>query len=191
MPERRQTKRAPCRLRCRVARGRDQLASRIVDVSEGGLCLVLPVWLKPKQPFDISIDVPGTGLSRVQVEIWHIRREESKNSKGRVWVAGAMILNSDEAYAKLLNATGVLSSDVESEIETTPTTPNTPKQSGGAKAPEPIDTVDPTVYRIRCKQTGGPRTRVLSLAADSEAHARSLATEDLGSSWTVLDIRRA
>jgi len=188
MPERRQTKRAPCRLRCRVARGRDQLASRIVDVSEGGLCLVLPVWLKPKQPFDISIDVPGTGLSRVQVEIWHIRREESKNSKGRVWVAGAMILNSDAAFTKLLNAAGVLSSGVESAIETAP---NTPKQSGGAKAPEAIDTVDPTVYRIRCKQTGGPRTRVLSLAADSEAQARSLATEDLGSSWTVLDVRKA
>jgi len=98
-----------------------------------------------------------------------------------------MILNSDAAFTKLLNAAGVLSSGVESAIETAP---NTPKQSGGAKAPEAIDTVDP-IYRIRCKQTGGPRTRVLSLAADSEAQARSLATEDLGSSWTVLDVRKA
>ena len=188
MPERRQTKRAPCRLRCRVTRGKEQVASRIVDVSEGGLCLILPVWLKPKQPYDISIDVPGTGLSRVQVEIWHIRREESKNAKSRVWIGGAMILASDDAYSKLLTATGVLSRGVDSAEEAAS---STPKPSGATKAPEPIDSFDPIVYRIRCKQTGGPRTRVLSLAADSEAQARALASEDLGSSWTVLDIRRA
>ena len=122
MSERRQTERAPCRLRCRIARGREQIPSRIVDVSEGGLCLVLPVWLKPKQNYEISIDVPGTGLSRVHAEIWHIRREESQTSSGRVWVAGAILVDSDEAFAKLLTATGVLSNDTDPEGDSLDTT---------------------------------------------------------------------
>jgi hypothetical protein len=188
MSERRQTERAPCRLRCRIARGREQIPSRIVDVSEGGLCLVLPLWLKPKQNYEISIDVPGTGLSRVHAEIWHIRREESQTSSGRVWVAGAILVDSDEAFAKLLTATGVLSNDIGSTVAPASETLN---PSRSVKAPEPIDTINPLVYRIRCKETGGPRTRILSLAADSDAQARSLATEDLGSRWTVLDIRQA
>ena len=52
-------------------------------------------------------------------------------------------------------------------------------------------TIEPKVYRIRCKATSGPRSRVLSLAAESEEQARSLATRDLGTAWTVLEIREA
>jgi hypothetical protein len=186
MQEKRQTKRASCRLRCRVATGHEQVASRIIDVSEGGLCLVSPVWLKPKQKFEISIDVPGSGLSQVVVEIWHIRREKSRSSNTRIWIAGAILIEADKAYARLLTSAGVASGRTDSAARTAPVEPN---QATPPKAPEPIDTIEPKVYRIRCKATGGPRTRVLSLAADSEEHARSLATRDLGAEWTVLEVR--
>lgn len=188
MPERRKTKRVPCRLRCRVAKGREQVRSRIIDVSEGGLCLILPVWLKPNQKFEISIDVPGTGLARVHAEIWHIRRERIQSTNNRVWIAGAMLVDADDAYAKLLAAAGAVSRDID------PAAPGKPNRPGLTKAPEPIDAIDaiePTVYRIRCKETGGPRSRVLSLAADSKEQARSLAIRDLGPAWTVLEIREA
>jgi len=185
MPERRKTKRVPCRLRCRVAKGREQVRSRIIDVSEGGLCLILPVWLKPNQEFEISIDVPGTGLARVQAKIWHIRRERIQSTNNRVWIAGAMLVDADAAYAKLLAAAGAVSRDID------PAAPGKPNRPGLTKAPEPIDAIDPKVYRIRCKETGGPRSRVLSLAADSKEQARSLAIRDLGSTWTVLAIREA
>lgn len=185
MTERRQTKRAPCRLRCRVGRGREQIRSRIVDISENGLCLIVPVWLKPKQEFEISIDVPGTGLSRVRAEIWHIRRERIQSRAGRVWIAGAMLIDTDDAYTKLLSAAGVTTLDSE------PATLGKPIASGPTRTDETIDTIEPQVFRIRCKATGGPRTRVLSLAADSAEHARALAIRDLGAAWTVLEIREA
>jgi hypothetical protein len=108
MPERRKTMRAPCRLRCRAAKGSEQIAARIVDVSKEGLCLISPDWLEPKEKYEIS-----------------------------------------------------------------------------------IDSVEPKVFRIRCKATGGPRSRVLSLAADSEEQARALATRDLGDEWAVLEVREA
>ena len=66
-----------------------------------------------------------------------------------------------------------------------------PTESAKCEEPDPIDSIESRVYRIRCKMVGGPRSRVLSLAADSEEHARSLAIRDLGSDWTVLEIREA
>ena len=135
-----------------VARGREQIPSRIVDVSEGGLCLALPVWLKPEQNYEISIDVPGTGWSRVHAEIWHIRREESRTSSSRVWVAGAMLVDFDEAFVKLWTATGVLSNDIGSTVAPPSETLDA---SRSVKAPEPIDTIEPLVYRIRSKKPVG------------------------------------
>jgi hypothetical protein len=157
--------RAPCRLRCRVAKGSEQIAARIVDVSKEGLCLISPDWLKPKEKYEISIDVPGTVVSRVHIEIWHIRREKSQSTNSKVWIAGAMLTDADAAYAKLLKATGIPSSDISAEAETAR---ETPRQSGKENAIHSIDSVEPRVFRIRCKATGGPRSRVLSLAADSQ-----------------------
>jgi hypothetical protein len=96
---------------------------------------VLPVWLKPKQEYEISIDVPGTGLSRVHAEIWHIRREKSGNTNSRVWIAGAMLVDADEAYAKLLTATGLVSRNIE---PATLAASGKPNQAGPAKAPDAI-----------------------------------------------------
>jgi hypothetical protein len=155
--------------------------SRIIDVSEGGICLISPVWLKPKEAFEVSIDVPGTGLAKVRAEIWHIRREKSRSTNERVWMAGASLLDADEAYAKLLRAAGV--APASSETAKPP--------HAGSKSTEPIDQVEATVYRIRCKARVGPRTRVLTLAADSEDEAREFAVRDLGETWTVLEIRKA
>jgi hypothetical protein len=188
MPERRKTMRAPCRLRCRVAKGSQQIPARIVDVSKEGLCLISPDWLKPKENYEISIDVPGTGVSRVHIEIWHIRREKSQGTNGKVWIAGAMLTDADEAYAKLLKATGIKSGDIGPEAEAAPTTPN---RASKENAIHPIDSIEPKVFRIRCKARGGPRSRVLSLAADSEEQARALATRDLGDEWAVLEVREA
>lgn len=190
MPERRQTQRAPCRLRCRIAKDREQLPARIVDVSEGGLCLISPVWLKPNEKYQIAIDVPGTGLAQVRVELWHIRRETSKRANSRVWIAGAMLVDADKAYAKLLKAAGVANPEADRPVETAQ---NGTKGKSGTKGKGPIDAIDgiePRVYRIRCKAIGGPRSRILSLAADTEAQARSLAIRDLGEAWTVLEVRK-
>ncbi len=170
--ERRQTPGASCRLHCRIAMGREFVRSRIIDVSEGGLCLISPKRLEPKQALDLSIDVPGTGQSKVRVEIWHVRRAGTKASGGKFWMAGAILIDADQGYERLLRAAGVA--------------PTPPPESAFEST---LDSIEPKVYRIRCKATGGPRTRVLTLAADSEEEARSLAVCDLGDAWTVLEIR--
>lgn len=43
-------------------------------------------------------------------------------------------------------------------------------------------------FRIRVKQCSGPRIRVLSLGAESQEEARTLAVTQLGRDWEVLEL---
>jgi hypothetical protein len=216
--DRRRAPRVQCRLQGRVVRGRERTRVRIIDVSEGGLCLLCPVWLDPKKPVQIEIDVPGRGVSLARIEIWHIRREKSRVSNNKVWVAGAILVDADGVYAELLTAAGLAlatgsSSTVVAPLESPahaspPTNPTNPtkatapaaaaaaKPKPAAAAPEPppdleMDSADPRIFRLRCKANGSPRTRILSIAAESEAEALELARKDLGASWSVLEALEA
>lgn len=192
--DRRRSPRAQCRLHGRITRGRESIRVRIVDVSEGGLCLLSPIWFDPKKPVQIAIDVPGRGVATVRVEVWHIRREKSRVSTNKVWTAGAILVDSDGAYAQLLEAAGLAGGSQP---------PTTPRSSGtndsGAKKSEPetaardlaIDSVDPRVFRLRCKAKGSPRTRMLTIPAESEHAALALARKDLGTEWDVLEALEA
>ncbi len=218
--ERRRTPRVNCRLHGRITRGRERIRARIIDISEGGLCLLSPVWLNPKQPIAIAIEVPGRETATVRVEIWHIRREKSKTSASKVWIAGAILRDADTAYAQLLEAAGgaASTSRVEPAPAPTPAVPaHTSTQTNasarsvaapgsknerttrgedrsGKAAPSPIDSIDsadPQVFRLRCKAKGSPRTRMLTIAADSQAEALELARQDLGTDWSVLEALEA
>jgi hypothetical protein len=180
MDERRKSERASCRLTCRVLHGQQTTRARIADVSEGGLCLLSPGWLKPREEVQISIDVPGSGASTVRAEIWHVRREKSQATGNRVSVIGAIVVEADDRYQKLVKAAGVA---VGTEVESTP-----PVEADSIDC---LDEIPAKSYRIRSKATGGPRSRVLTLAASSEDEARSIAVRDLGDAWDVLEIREA
>jgi PilZ domain len=191
--DRRRSPRAQCRLHGRITRGRESIRVRIVDVSEGGLCLLSPVWFDPKKPVQIAIDVPGRGVATVRVEVWHIRREKSRISTNKVWTAGAILVDSDGAYAQLLEAAG-LAGRVEA-----PSTTHSDEENPEASKPEPrsaardlaVDSVDPRIFRLRCKAKGSPRTRLLTITAESEPDALALARKDLGAEWDVLEALEA
>lgn len=222
--ERRRSPRAQCRLHGRIVRGRERIRVRIVDVSDGGLCLLCPVWLDPKKPVQIEIDVPGRGLSLARIEIWHIRREKSRVSNNKVWVAGAILVDSDATYAALLEAAGLAlltGMPLSGSPSTSAVPPRAPARSSTPPPPTPptpervtqpaarpgrptakaaaekpladsaIDSADPRIFRLRCKANGSPRTRVLSIAAESADEALTLARRDLGAEWSVLEALEA
>ena len=179
----------------------------MLDVSEGGLCLLSPVWLKAKQQFEITIDVPGAGQSRVRAEIWHIRRQKSRGTGHRVWVAGALLVDADEAYQALLRAAGVSAAAGDDPPEREAPSVEKPEVEASEKAKRPpsrrpvvekpkappaaVATEEPesNVFRIRCKARGEPRSRVLTLAAETREQAEALAIRDLGNDWSILEIR--
>lgn len=198
MGERRKFPRASCRLQGRVLKGTEHVRCRIADVSESGLCMITPAWMKPRQEIEIEIDVPDVGISKVIADVWHIRREKSRLSSKQVWIAGVIITEADAAYDRLLQAAGVAAEPV-LEADEEPTFPNSNFQSvlhtADSLTPEqerdPVNATEHRVFRIRCKARGGPRSRVLTLAAESVKHAEMLAARDLGETWTVLEVREA
>ncbi len=213
--ERRRTPRVNCRLHGRITRGRERIRARIVDISEGGLCLLAPVALSPKQVVEIAIEIPGRETATVHVEIWHIRSERSRSSTGKLWIAGAILRDADTAYAQLLEAAGgatpaprvepppsvkppspalakpLLKADNEAEPEKAKRAPAAAREDSGRRAARPaaaaIDSADPRVFRLRCIAKGSPRTRMLTIAAESEVAALELARQDLGADWSVLE----
>ena len=217
--ERRRTPRVNCRLHGRITRGRERIRARIVDISEGGLCLLSPVALSPKQVIEIAIEIPGRETATVHVEIWHIRSERSRSSAGKLWIAGAILRDADTAYAQLLEAAGGATPAARVEPPRAVPTPSPANATQSAKAstraePEKaerrqpaargdsgrrdaspstaaIDSADPRVFRLRCIAKGSPRTRMLTIAAESEAVALELARQDLGTEWSVLEALEA
>lgn len=162
-----------------------------MDISEGGLCLLSPLWLDPKKPVQIEIDVPGRGISTVGVEIWHIRREKSRSSNNKIWIAGAILVDSDAAYSQLLDAAGLAAKASEESDPAIQPAPS-PSKTAEERAPDAeIDSADPRVFRLRCKVVGSPRTRLLTIAAKCEAEALDLARQDLSSEWSVLEALEA
>lgn len=100
--ERRKAPRIQCRLSCTLRRGRRWLPARVLDVSEGGLCLLSPVELRPRQPVLLRIDVPRLGPVEVEAVAWHVRRVKSGRAHRKAWSIGMMIEKAGEGFEVLL-----------------------------------------------------------------------------------------
>ena len=53
--------RTRCSLRCTIRKGTKRVRARVLDVSEGGLCVVAPVRLQHKMTVQIEIEHPRHG----------------------------------------------------------------------------------------------------------------------------------
>lgn len=194
MDERRRNPRANCRLHCEVQSNGKQINARIVDISEGGLCLFSPEWLPAKTSVDIRITVQGYADATVRAEVWHARRHQLKKSNRKIWAVGLMLEESDEAYQKLLAAAGIAPTATNDAGSTKkPATRGAPRSPAANSRMDKatLDSVEANVFRVRVQARTGPRTRLLTLTAESEAQARALATRDLEGEWCVIEVSAA
>jgi len=194
LDEPRRTPRAICRLHCLVRADRGDIRARIVDVSESGLCLFSPVWIDPKSKIEIAIDVPGIPDSIVEAEVWHVRREKVAKSSRKIWVIGVMLDKADDGYVELLRAAGLATTKgAEASIHSSGRTASDsrdPRSSSTAVGGKnlPGGEIEPRVFRIRVQARTGPRTRLLTLTADTEEDAQATATRDLERDWRIIEI---
>lgn len=100
--ERRKSPRIHCRLQCTLRKGRRSVRARVLDVSEGGLCLLSPVSLQARQPVTIVIDVPRRGPVEVEAVAWHVRAVKSGREHRQAWSIGMMITKAGTGFASLL-----------------------------------------------------------------------------------------
>ena len=171
MTEKRQSPRTQCRLHCRILRGRDRIRARVLDVSQGGLCVLSPVELQKGESLAIEIDVPGHGTVNVQAFVWHVRRTTSKATHRKSWSAGLILTKSDDTNSGLFTATA----------------------ENGPFEPTAYDDTTETedglnVFRVRVQIEGTPRSRILTLSAATEDEAIEMTTKDLEEPWSIVEV---
>ena len=202
--ERRQSPRTPCNLGCQIHRGRDRIRARILDVSDGGLCVFSPVELKKGDSLRIDIEIPKHGPSTIEAFVWHVRGVKNSRSRKQNWSAGMVLVKSDDAYAGLL-APAEMNVSIEGD----------PKEKSGefrsfrvrvqtkgdrrsrlltlgaeteGQAKELALSGNLRVFRVRVQVKGEQRSRLLTLGAETEEEARELALMDLDDSWFITEI---
>ena len=171
MTDKRNSPRTQCRLHCRILRGRDRIRARVLDVSQGGLCVLSPVELQKGESLAIEIDVPGHGTVNVQAFVWHVRRTTSKATRRKSWSAGLILTKSDDTDSALFTSTAENGS-----FEPTAYDDSTEAENGLK------------VFRVRVQIEGTPRSRILTLSAATEEEAIAVATEDLDDPWSIVEV---
>jgi hypothetical protein len=180
--ERRRSPRAKCRFPCELVRLRERTAGTVLDVSEGGLSVRTQLEVDQGEPLLVRIQVPNQDELELEAMVWHVRRTRQRNGGEPHRVLGLMVSKAPDAYFALVPST----------------TPDEGREPDGAPEAESSPLPDPgsdstglRSFHIRIKARSGPRTRVLSLSADSEDEARALALDGLDGEWELLEVREA
>jgi hypothetical protein len=188
----------------------------ILDVSPGGLYIQSTAKIKPGDQIEVQLTIPGIdGRHHLQVEVVRkvvVPAQLLKVARGGV---GVRIINAPEAYYQFMDGLGVTADAGTSKLEqlenrraesaaassaadakpTPKPTPNaTPERESEIKAEPEAKEEPPSVqpqFKVRIKQSQGPRSRTVSVEADSEDDARSQALHAAGAGWIVLGVDRA
>ena len=170
----------------------------ILDVSPGGLYIQSSAKMKPGDQIEMQMTIPGIeGRHQLQVEIVRkvvVPARLVKIARGGV---GVRIINAPEAYYQFMDVLGVTADSGTSKIEQLE---NRRARSAAASVVAEVETeleaeAEPPApkpqFRVRIKQSQGPRSRVVSVEADSEDDARRQALHAAGAGWIVLGVERA
>lgn len=192
----------------------------ILDVSPGGLYIQSSAKIKPGDQIEIQMTIPGIeGRHQLQVEVVRkvvVPARLLKIARGGV---GVRIINAPEAYYQFMDALGVTAdfgtskierlenrrarsaaaspvagAEPEPKAESEPEAEPEPKaepEPGAESEPEAEPPAPQPQFRVRIKQSQGPRSRTVSVGADSEDDARRQALHAAGAGWIVLGVERA
>ena len=173
----RKKRRMPCDL---MFEGQ-QHSGLVLDVSPGGLFIQTSAKAKPGDRLDLKLSLPGESQKLpLQVEVVRkvvVPPRLLAIAHGGV---GVRILNAPEAYYTFMGSLGIGSNSFESKENSRSDSASGEGAGAGAKPGES--------YRVRVKQTQGPRSRVLDVSAGDEEDARSQALAELGEGWEVLQV---
>jgi hypothetical protein len=184
--ERRNHHRIQCRLACEVKLGRTRLRGRVLDISEGGLCILTPERLAKEAKVRVTIEIPSVGPIDLEATVWHQRRVKQKFSGGRGWATGLILDKSDPAYEALVDPTEALTDPTAVQTESIP---GVARGEADLEA-ELVGELDEasSIYRLHVKAVGSNRTRMLTISAASAEAARDSVLAELPGEWTVLDV---
>jgi hypothetical protein len=142
-------------------------------MSEGGLAIQTGLKAGQGDALRIRIQAPG-GQVEVEGLVWHSRLVRPRGSTETCRALGLMISDAPDRYFQLVPRAA---EQAESEAP-----------DGSASEASADVRRELPAFRIRVKQLSAPRTRVLSLHAESEDEARALSTAELKGEWEILEV---
>ena len=209
-------RRIRCKLPCEIAvSAKQRIPGRIVTLSEGGLAVLTSAPFEQGEALRLIIDPKGLKPIRVSVIVWNDVQVKSASGESRIRRIGCVISSPSDAYGALLE--GMLPPEAGptregSQRDHTDTTPVAkPKErdfeqewhetdlprSRELQPPQKLEPEEALPYfRVRLKQIGGPRTRIMTIRARSATQAEQRVLDDLGNmtqdvrAWGVLHIAK-
>jgi hypothetical protein len=156
----------------------------VLDVSLSGLLVQTDLALG--QGDDVAIEIEG-GV-RLKALAWHARR--MRRGREEYFVVGMMLSEVGPEYESFVGRIAGATAGPRSKAQPRPAKAGT----GAAEAPRPKKPALPPVpprrsswWRLRIKQTDGPRTRMVTLAAESKEHAIAQSLAELGEGWEIVE----
>lgn len=209
-------RRIRCKLACEIAvSAKRRMPGRIVTLSEGGLAVLTSAPFEQGAALRLIIDPKGPKPIRVSVIVWNDVQAKSASGESHLRRIGCVISSPSDAYGALLErmlppeAGPTRQSPQRDHTDTTPVAK--PKErdlkqewheadlprSRELQPPQKLEPEENLPYfRVRLKQIGGPRTRIMTIRARSATQAEQRALDDLGNmtqdvtAWGVLHIAK-
>ena len=200
-------RRTRCRLRCEVAlAGRRRQAGRVVTLSEGGLAVIGDLEFEQGDPIRLLI-FPGGGAPPIKVSaiVWNDVTPDGSTGRSRLRRLGCVVSQPSRSFRALLDK--IDPPAAESTAAPIPIArprssqpdwpqPDLPRSRELQPPPKQESEENLPYFRVRMKQIGGPRTRILTLRARSATQAEQRALEELADvvvdaeGWGVLHLAR-
>jgi hypothetical protein len=201
-------RRVRCKLQCEIVQpNKRPIPARLVTLSEGGFAVITTLGLGQGESIRLLIK-PDHGGSPIKVSgiVWNEAETQGIGTSSRLHRLGCIVSEPPDSYVALLDrldpptarrevvpiAVPIVRRDVEHEAGEADLPRSRELQPPPKREPE--ETLP--YFRIRMKQIGGPRTRILTLRARSASHAEQLALDELArvcsdsAGWGVLHVAR-
>ncbi len=200
--ERRRDARIRCNLPCTLRVAGSSLDGKVRNVSATGLAVAAETHeLEQGDPATVTIRSEGSAID-VRALVWHVRTSGRNGGEKNPRVLGLVLSDSAPEFARLVERLTAKAPPASLESEPTPPPPGGSsamrRSSPGAIARsravlerlrrEPASAPAPLrEYRIRIKQTGGPRTCQIVASGASKQAAIDAALREVGQGWLVLE----
>jgi hypothetical protein len=188
--EKRRSPRIRCRIPCEVRWSGGTSEATVRDVSAGGLSLQSSI--APAEGESLRVQIQLKHGRKVEVDglVWHRHRVRTRDGATGT-LLGLVVSNPPEAFLELSRQPHSLPAAPPAAAEAP-----APQARAIPDAPEGDpneDTLPPVPdpgrrFQVRMKQDASPRSRVLSIEADSADEATALALERTGSGWAAIEV---
>ena len=211
----RRRRRVRCKLACQIAvSAKKGVGGRVVTLSEGGLAVLTGAHFEQGDAIRLVIDPKGGTPIRVSAIVWNDSQVKTASGESRLRRLGCVISSPSDSFSALLTRMlpsehAVSSAPPPDHSGTipvaTPQRRDREEESFEADLPrsrelQPPPKLEPEeslpYFRIRLKQLGGSRTRIMTVRARSATQAEERALEDLAGmvqdaeGWGVLHVSK-